>query len=363
MAILLSNFIINIENNFDINPEIIYQGSYGQVREGFRKSDNFHVAIKTITDPLVSQSATKGLLREFELLAGINHPKCLKLITFSLDPPRTVTPFMSNGTLNDFLVARNEGADGFEKMTPTKMMCTVYGMCSTMQFLHMKGIVHRDFKPLNVFLDDNYDICIADFGLSRRVRENVDLTKQDFGSPAYMAPELLEGIDYDNKIDVYSFGVTYLQYFSNLEELDDGMGPFRTAYNLLKRISEGARFVRPSGMNDAQWNVYTYCTDRNMGARPSFAEISEEFETNKELWFEGVDEDEYLRYVNDCKKIIREEKENLEQRENLLRRDIESGESNSSDLFSSLPTTTIPIVTHTPPRPLSKSTKPKRYYV
>lgn len=303
---MLSNFTADIEAQFKINPKELARGSFGFVNEAWRKSDNLHVAIKTMIDNSIDLTTSKNLLRELQLLANINHPKCLRLVAFTLAPvPKIVTPFMGNGTLNDVIVKLNEKRPD-PNFTPTKMMCSVYGICSTMHFLHEKSIIHRDFKPLNVFLDDKYDICIADFGLSRKVEENVYMTMNNIGSPLYMAPELFtdEYETYTNKIDVYSFGVSYLQYFAKLEVLNDKKGKIRSQQNLMMRISKGARFPKPETANDDQYDIYTNCTLPNPNERPSFDYLCELFEKEKSLWFDGVDEKEYLDYVKECKSII-----------------------------------------------------------
>lgn len=307
---MLSDFTADIESQYNINPKELARGSYGVVNEAHRKKDNLHVAIKTLSES-VDLVASKYLLRELQLLATVNHPKCLRLISFTLSPvPKIVTPFMGNGTLNDVITKLNAGKPD-PKFPPTKMMCAIYGICSAMQFLHDKSIIHRDFKPLNVFLDDNYDICIADFGLSRRAAENVNMTMGNVGSPLYMAPEIFtdEYESYTNKVDVFAFGVTYLQFFTKLENLNDKKPKFKSSSNLLMRISRGARFVQPETANDEQYKVYVQCTLPNPNERPSFEELCEYFEKTKEVWFDGVDEDEYYNYIADCKKIIEQERE------------------------------------------------------
>ena len=67
------------------------------------------------------------------------------------------------------------------------------------------NILHRDLKPANILFKGG-EPRVADWGFSRYLRE--ELTATSFvGSPAYMAPELLNGSEYTNKADVWSFGV------------------------------------------------------------------------------------------------------------------------------------------------------------
>ena len=73
---------------------------------------------------------------------------------------------------------------------------------------HAKGLVHRDVKPSNVLLDANEHVYLADFGLTRRLdEEGGPAGEQRFvGTPAYLAPEQIEGGVIDGRTDVYSLG-------------------------------------------------------------------------------------------------------------------------------------------------------------
>lgn len=347
---MLSNFTANIEAQFNIEKKELARGSFGYVNEAHRKSDDKHVAIKTMIDNEIDFNSSKSLLRELQLLATISHPKCLQLVAFTLSPvPKIVTPFMGHGTLQDVLMKKAMGKPD-PNFNPTKMMCSIYGICSTMQFLHDRSIMHRDFKPLNIFLDDNYDICIADFGLSRKVEENVYLTNAGMGSPLYMAPELFtdEYDTYTNKIDVYSFGVSYLQYFTKLDTLNDKKGKIKSSQNLMMRIGKGARFTQPSGMNDDQYEVYIACTHQDINERPSFEQLCEVFETKESLLFDDVNLEEYQEYIKNCKKIIEDEKKKKEEEERMkqefLNRSLST--SSSGSLLSSSSSSSKPAKKH-----------------
>ena len=81
-------------------------------------------------------------------------------------------------------------------------------------YMHKQSITHRDLKPENILLEskniDTLDIKIADFGFSCIFDpdEGLDLV---LGSPLYMAPEIIEGKIYNEKVDIWSIGViTYM---------------------------------------------------------------------------------------------------------------------------------------------------------
>lgn len=66
------------------------------------------------------------------------------------------------------------------------------------------NIIHRDMKAENLLVDENFNVCVADLGIScLRARRQ----SKGMGTPKYMAPELLEGKSYTEKVDVFSFGI------------------------------------------------------------------------------------------------------------------------------------------------------------
>ena len=69
------------------------------------------------------------------------------------------------------------------------------------------GIVHRDLKPANILLRDGC-LKIADFGMSK-LQEGENLLKSHVGTPYYMAPQVLQRVEYTSKCDVWSLGIIF----------------------------------------------------------------------------------------------------------------------------------------------------------
>jgi len=115
-----------------------------------------------------------------------------------------------------------------------KYTCEI--ILEAIQYRHSQHIPHLDLKPESLFLkdeDNDSDIKLADFGFVKRVTARNSLTTQ-CGTPGYVTPEILEGIPYDTKVDMWSIGVI-------LYKLLGGYPPFieRNQHNLFRKIRKG----------------------------------------------------------------------------------------------------------------------------
>lgn len=70
---------------------------------------------------------------------------------------------------------------------------------------HANGVIHRDIKPENIMVDSNERVKLLDFGLSKKSKGETDQTI--CGTPYYIAPEMIEGDFYNEKVDIWSIGV------------------------------------------------------------------------------------------------------------------------------------------------------------
>ena len=73
-------------------------------------------------------------------------------------------------------------------------------------FMHSNKIVHRDLKPQNLFVDSEMNIKLGDFGVSKLLDYTAQNCQTSAGTPCYMAPEMVDSIDYSYKADIWSLG-------------------------------------------------------------------------------------------------------------------------------------------------------------
>ena len=74
-----------------------------------------------------------------------------------------------------------------------------------LDYIHQRHVIHRDLKPANIFLTSWLQLKIGDFGLSKSL-DQTQMARTNCGSPAYMAPEVINGQQYDQKADIWSLG-------------------------------------------------------------------------------------------------------------------------------------------------------------
>lgn len=149
----------------------------------------------------------------------------------------------------------------------------------TMQFVHSQNVVHRDLKPANILLKENNDIRIADFGLSKALSTDQHHQTMEIGTPAYMAPELIVGIQDDDeavikvpkKLDVYAFGILLWSLFMDLHPYPN-LGAFQTIYQV-KMMNLRPKI--PPSTSVAMRSLLQKCWAQDPEERPSFADINE----------------------------------------------------------------------------------------
>ncbi len=191
------------------------------------------VAIKVMLPALAEdRNARLRFQREAEAVAGLRHPGILQVFDYAApenEDPFIVMEYVDGLTLKRFL-------DRYGPIVPEAAARIVSDMSRGLQAAHEAGIVHRDLKPENVMLARDGRILLMDFGIAHVMGvTKLTLTGALVGSPAHMAPEVIEGADIGPASDIFALG-TVLYYTVTNGEL-----PFqgRTPHEVMKRILEG----------------------------------------------------------------------------------------------------------------------------
>src|ERR1700704_532243 len=153
------------------------------------------------------------LLREPRLLATLNHPNIVAILTAEKQENVffIVMEFVPGETLESIIV-RDGALDMARALDYT---CQI---CNAVDHAHKQGVLHRDLRPSNVLVGDNGLLKVADFGTSRFLEIAAHGTTV-IGSPPYMAPEQFHGKAVFAS-DVYSLGVTMYQMLTGMLPYD-----------------------------------------------------------------------------------------------------------------------------------------------
>lgn len=185
------------------------------------------------------QSVNFGeLLREPRLLAVLNHPNIVTVLTAEKQDSVffIVMEYVPGETLESII-----GRDGaLEMPRALDLTCQV---CNALDHAHRQGVLHRDLRPANIIVSDTGLAKVADFGTSRFL-EMAAIGTTVIGSPPYMAPEQFHGRA-TFASDIYSLGVTMYQMMT-------GVLPYQTpAPGDLDRLMRG-NLVSPPRLRNAR---------------------------------------------------------------------------------------------------------------
>src|ERR1700728_3528630 len=99
------------------------------------------------------------------------------------------------------------------RLPPDKALDIARHLCAGLAAAHSKGVLHRDLKPANIMLDGRGQVVITDFGLAG-VADQIRGDEVRSGTPAYMAPEQLDGKEVSTRSDIYSLGLVLYEVFT-----------------------------------------------------------------------------------------------------------------------------------------------------
>jgi WD40 repeat protein len=177
------------------------------------------VAVKTLlAHRTVDPSARQRFLREARLAAAVRHENIVTI--FQVGEDRDV-PYLAMELLNgEALEARFERVG---QLSVVEVVRIGTELARGLAAAHQQGLIHRDVKPANVWLEaETGRVKLLDFGLARALSREPQLTEEGaiVGTPAFMSPEQVSGQDVDHRADLFSLGCI-------LYTLATGVQPFR----------------------------------------------------------------------------------------------------------------------------------------
>ncbi len=213
-----------LANRFEV-IRFVAQGGMGEVYEAMDRELNERVALKTVRFELAQrEQALERFKREIQLARRVTHPNVCR--TFDVFRHQESN---EDGTPRETLIVSMELLRGEtldhrirrqKQLSPEEALPLIEQMAAGLHAAHQAGVVHRDFKSNNVILMEQSSpgsatrAVITDFGLARSAisgGESLTGTLDMLGTPAFMAPEQLDGGEITPATDVYALGIVIYQ--------------------------------------------------------------------------------------------------------------------------------------------------------
>ncbi|MDQ6885860.1 MAG: protein kinase [Gemmatimonadota bacterium] len=196
------------------------RGGMGVVYLARQVATGREVAIKVIRARFVEdEEALARFAREARVLAGLRHPRIIGVESVKQLLDGSVALIMervAGRTLTQAI--RRDGAFAFDRAERVLL-----DVAEALGHAHGQGVVHRDVKPENIFLEDaGGRALLADFGIARSIEADSSLTMTGvaIGTPTYMSPEQIDGAQVDGRSDLYSLGVVAWEMLSGTRPWD-----------------------------------------------------------------------------------------------------------------------------------------------
>ncbi|KAL1552314.1 non-specific serine/threonine protein kinase [Salvia divinorum] len=268
-------------NGWYIEPqeiEMLHLSAQGSTADIYRaRWRGLDVAVKCMYPDFFrsNENGVSFFSQEVETLSRQLHPFVLQLIGACLDPPENcwiVTEFMSTD-LKEWLHGPEKRHEVRSMPLPPlkERISKALEVSQAMQYLHegKPKILHRDLKPSNIFLDNASHVRVADFGHARFLMDGEMAMTGETGTFVYMAPEVIKCGPYDEKCDVYSFGIILNELITGeYPYIDTNFGPSKIAIEVAEN-----------------------------GLRPKIAEVEEQLEGLVELITKSWHQDPHIRPI------------------------------------------------------------------
>uniref|UniRef100_A0A6Q2Y3K5 Tyrosine-protein kinase receptor TYRO3 n=1 Tax=Esox lucius TaxID=8010 RepID=A0A6Q2Y3K5_ESOLU len=262
------------------------KGEFGSVREAFLKMEDSavqKVAVKVLKTDINSSCDIEQCLKEAAYMKDFHHPNVIPLIGVSLHRrpqqrlpiPMVVLPFMKHGDLHTFLLMSRLGDDPFT-VSLQMLIQFMLDIARGMEYLSNKSIIHRDLAARNCMLSENLTVCVADFGLSKKIYSG-DYYRQGSVSKLpvkWIALESLADNVYTTQSDVWAFGVTMWEIMAR------GQTPYPGVENseIYEYLIKGERLKQPLDCRDDIYEIMHSCWSPVPKCRPSFQHLINQLE-------------------------------------------------------------------------------------
>lgn len=249
-------------NQLKFNHKVA-SGAFGDLFRGTYCGQD--VAIKILKPERLNEDLQREFTQEVFIMRKVRHKNVVQFIGACTRPPNLciVTEFMSGGSVYDYLHKQK----GMFKL-PTVIRVAI-DVSKGMDYLHQNNIIHRDLKAANLLMDEHEVVKVADFGVAR-VQAQSGIMTAETGTYRWMAPEVIEHKPYDQKADVFSFGIVLWELLTGKLPYDY-LTPLQAAVGV---VQKGLRPVIPKNTHPRLTELLQRCWEQDPAERPVFCEVT-----------------------------------------------------------------------------------------
>jgi len=190
------------------------RGGMAEVYKVWDMQRSVYLAMKVLHEDLAQDKIfLRRFQREAQTLSRLQHPNIIRF--YGLEQVGRLAFILMDYVKGHSL--RQEIFDASHALSNERVLEVMRSICAALSFAHSQGFVHCDIKPANVLIDDTGRIQIADFGISRMSETATSTTMVGAGTPAYMSPEQVRGLNPTPQSDIYSLGVVLFEMLTGGE--------------------------------------------------------------------------------------------------------------------------------------------------
>ncbi|XP_011481562.1 LIM domain kinase 1 [Oryzias latipes] len=273
-----------------IHGEVLGKGCFGQAVKVTHQETGEVMVMKELIR--FDEETQRTFLKEVKVMRCLHHPNVLKFIGLFYKDKRIhfVSEYIQGGTLREAITKMDQDFSWTIRVGYAK------DIAAGMAYLHSMNVIHRDLNSFNCLVRENHSVVVADFGLARLVMEEKnqsrtsslerpakgnlsELRRPDrrkrytvVGNPYWMAPEMIHGKSYDERVDIFSFGIMICEIIGRVSADPDYL-PRTNDFGL--NVPSFLQQYYPPECPSAFLPLAALCCDMDADKRPSFSKLEE----------------------------------------------------------------------------------------
>uniref|UniRef100_A0A7N6A7Z6 LIM domain kinase 1 n=1 Tax=Anabas testudineus TaxID=64144 RepID=A0A7N6A7Z6_ANATE len=273
-----------------IHGEVLGKGCFGQAIKVTHRETGEVMVMKELIR--FDDETQKTFLKEVKVMRCLDHPNVLKFIGVLYKDKRLnfIAEYIKGGTLREIIKKMDSNYPWNRRVSFAK------DIAAGMSYLHSMNIIHRDLNSHNCLVREDNTVVVADFGLARLMVDDKHeemltqgklsgLKKPDrrkrytvVGNPYWMAPEMIHGKSYDERVDIFSFGIMLCEIIGRVNADPDYL-PRATDFGL--NVSGFLEHYCPPDCPLAFFPLAAVCCDLDADKRPAFSKLEQWLENLK----------------------------------------------------------------------------------